>query len=156
MPYSADPPSTDGQVIIGPPDLPAILRTPLAADVRADVELYLHAAPARADIDYFAISSSGRPVGQILLHDINLASGESLVGYHLFSRADRGQGIGTRALRLLQRHVIQRTQLRQLTIITTEDNLASQARARACGFAHAGPAREGPPLLVFRWAVRKQ
>ncbi len=155
MPY-AENRYSDGQVSIGPPDLAAILWLSLDADVRADVELYLHAAPARADIDYFAISSSGRPVGQIMLHDIDLASGASLVGYHLFSRADRGQGIGTRALRLLQRHVIQRTPLRQLTIITTEDNLPSQALARACGFTHAGPAREGPPLLVFHWAVRKE
>jgi RimJ/RimL family protein N-acetyltransferase len=155
MPYYSGEPYADGQVTIGPPDLPEIARLPLADDVRADVELYLHAAPTSADIEYFAITSSGRPVGQIMLHDIDLPSGESLVGYHLFSGADRGQGIGTRALRLLQRHVAQRTTLRQLTIITTEDNLPSQALARTCGFADGGPAREGPPLLVFRWAVRR-
>ncbi len=154
MPYYAGEPYTDGPVTIGPPNPPEILRLPLADDVRADVDLYLRAAPASAAIEYFAIAWGGRLVGQILLHDISWATGESLVGYHLFSRRDRGQGIGTRALRLLQRHVVERTPLRHLTIITTDDNLPSQRLARACGFLDAGPAREGPPLLVFRWEVR--
>ena len=155
MPYYAGEPYTDGPVTIGPPDPPEIERMRLDGDVRADVDLYLRAAPTRADIEYFAITFSGRPAGQIVLHAINVERGESLVGYHLFSRADRGQGIGTRALRLLQRHVVERTALSRLTIITSEDNLPSQRLARASGFACAGRAREGPPLVVFRWSVRR-
>jgi RimJ/RimL family protein N-acetyltransferase len=141
-------------ICIGTPDVQKLLLVPKARDVEDAVSFYLHAAPARPDIHYFCIYQHDRPVGQIMLHDINARSGESLIGYHLFRTADRGQGIGTVALALLQAYVQTETSLTQLIIITSHDNLASQHIATKCGFHVRGPAREDPEhLIVFAWDV---
>jgi RimJ/RimL family protein N-acetyltransferase len=92
-------------------------------------------------------------VGQIFLHDIEPRQGVSLVGYHLFEREMRGRGIGTRALRLLQRFVIETDELRALVLITSGDNVASRRAAEKAGFVHIGPPREDPTGVALRWDV---
>jgi RimJ/RimL family protein N-acetyltransferase len=98
----------------------------IEADIRYPVEHWVSEAPGREDILYFSIFIDQEPVGQILLHDLNIHAGESLVAYHLFRPELRGQGLGTLALRLLQTYVRAQTALKKLIIITSRDNLASQ------------------------------
>jgi RimJ/RimL family protein N-acetyltransferase len=100
---------------------------------------------------YFSISRQGQLVGHIFLHDMNRATGEALIGYHLFQPSYRGHGIGTKALRLLLRYVSEHTDFHHLVIITSEDNVASRRIAEKCGFTYTGPAREGPPLICYEW-----
>lgn len=93
-------------------------------------------------------------VGQILLHDMDADTGESLVGYHVFEPHRRGQRTGTKALTLLERFAAEQTGLRKLVIITSQDNLASQALARKCGFVLTGASRKDPENgLVFEWTA---
>ena len=148
MTLHSGPTYGDGDVSIGPPDIDVPHRVPKAVD------RWLSEALVRDDIYYFSIFHLQRPVGQIFLHDMDPAIGESLIGYHLFEPQLRGRGIGTKALRLLQQFVIEATTLRRLVIITSRDNTASQAIARKCRFMFAGVPREDPVNgIVFEWSV---
>jgi RimJ/RimL family protein N-acetyltransferase len=141
-------------ICIGTPDLGLLGRLEVAPDVRDAAAFYLSHAPTRPDIYYFGVFHAGRLIGQILLHDIDEASGESLVAYHVFQAADRSRGFGTIALGLLQGYVQASQPLRRLVIITSRDNSASQRIAAKCGFKIVGPAREDPDrLLVFAWDI---
>ena len=101
---------------------------------------------------HFSIYLGPEPAGNILLHDISASDGVALVGYHLFDPRQRGRGTGTKALGLLQRHVVAATALRRLVIITGDDNTASQRIAQKCGFVYTGPSYEDPEHgLVFEW-----
>lgn len=142
----------DGGVSIGPPDVPAVRSMPRAPDVAATTLRWLERAQQCADVYYFAIILGPKPIGDILLHDINASDGVALVAYHLFAEEHRGQGIGTKALSLLQRHVVAATVLRRLVIITSDDNPASQRIAQKCGFIYTGRPQEDPEHgLVFEW-----
>jgi RimJ/RimL family protein N-acetyltransferase len=141
----------EGNISVRPPDPAAIRGTIVAPDVAASVATWLSRALERDDICYFSIYEGERLVGQILLHDILFPDGEALVGYHLFQPMDRGRGIGTVALRLLQRFVIEHTTLTKLVIITSADNLASRRLAERCGFRFSGPPREDPTGVALLW-----
>jgi RimJ/RimL family protein N-acetyltransferase len=144
----------DGNVSIAAPDGELSGGLPKAPDVIDSVEYWLKCAPLQDDIYYFWIYWQQTPVGQIFLHDINRCTGESLIGYHLFEPKYRGQGIGTKALGLLQQFVVSETNLAKLVIITGRDNLASQRIATRCGFQKTGGAREEPEnLVVFEWGI---
>lgn len=109
----------------------------------------------RAELDptllYFGVYDGDRLVGQIFMHDIDAAQRETLIGYHIFAAADRGQGIGSRALRLLQNYLVGVPDLDRAIIITSVDNHASQRLAQRCGFSYIGPAREDPDCKVYEW-----
>jgi RimJ/RimL family protein N-acetyltransferase len=154
MPYHTGFPYVDGEISIGAPAVEQIRQAEMDEEVRGSVEHYLATAPVTDGEYYFCIFAGETPVGQMLLHDINWSTGESLIGYALFRPAWRGRGIGTRALRLLQQFVVAQTALTRLFIITSVDNHASQALARKCGFQWIGSAREDPEtLVVFEWVV---
>ena len=139
-------------VRIGPPGADVIRQVSKASDAQDEVRHWSAEAQAREDILYFSIFRDQRTVGQILLHDIDDDTGESLVGYHLFEAHDRGQGIGTQALQLLQTYVMTQTALKKLVIITSRGNLASQGIAQKCGFSYVGASREDPINgVVFVW-----
>ncbi|MEX1254323.1 MAG: GNAT family N-acetyltransferase [Dehalococcoidia bacterium] len=106
---------------------------------------------ARADhaIHYFAIERDGRLIGQIMLHDIDSAAGEGMVGYHIFLPEDRGQGSGSAALQAVCRYAFEQLDLRRLVAITTHDNAASRRIAVKARFREIGPAREGPDLVCY-------
>jgi RimJ/RimL family protein N-acetyltransferase len=141
-----------GDVWIGPPVPEDIARAAKAADVAESVQHWLRAALERDDVYYFAIQWRDHLVGQILLHDIDRPSRESLVAYHPFEPSHRGNGIGTTALRLLQEFVVAESDLARLVIITSDDNVASQRVALKCGFAYTGASREDPVHgMVFAW-----
>jgi RimJ/RimL family protein N-acetyltransferase len=151
----AGPPLTLGAVRIAPPDLAELAEATPDPDVRRSVEYWLGAAARRADVGYFSVYRDAEVVGQILLHDVDLRSGESLVAYHIFREQDRGRGIMTSALTLLQRFAALHTPLTRLVVITSDDNRASQRVAEKCGFVYQGPSREDPAHgIVFAWTVR--
>jgi len=129
-------------VTIGAPDFDALHHVTIAADVAGSVRQWTTVAVARDDVLYFGIFWNNRAVGQILLHDMERHT--SLVAYHLFDPADRGRGIGTQALGLLQELVRTATMPSQLIIITSRENLASQRVAQKCGFVDAGAPWEDP------------
>jgi len=143
-----------GQLSIGPPDLSLLQSIPVASDVKDSFEHWIAQAKQREDILYFSIFFDQKLIGQILLHDLNSATGESLVAYQLISLQVRGQGVGTQALRLLQSYVLRQTPLQKLVIITSHDNLASRRIALKCGFQYTGGSREDPiNHMVFEWHV---
>ncbi|WP_040447593.1 GNAT family N-acetyltransferase [Ktedonobacter racemifer] len=93
-------------------------------------------------------------VGQILLHDMNVQTGEALVAYHLFERCYHNHGVGTKALHLLQQYAREETTLQVLTIITSLDNIPSQRLAQKTGFVMIGAPREDPSQgMVFQWHI---
>jgi RimJ/RimL family protein N-acetyltransferase len=142
------------QVSIGPPDLRLLSVVTIDSDVRYAVEHWVSEAQEQEDILYFSIFLDQELIGQILLHDMNIHTGESLIAYHLFRSELRGQGFGKKALRLLQSYTLSHTSLKELVIITSCDNLASQSVARKCGFQYDGGSREDPVNnMVFEWHV---
>jgi RimJ/RimL family protein N-acetyltransferase len=108
-------------------------------------------AATHDDIYYFSVHLSDVLVGELFLHDINLSSEEALLGYRIFSRSNRGRGIGRKALHLLQDFVENETTLKRLVIITAEENLPSRRIAEHCGFELVGPAWEDPQMVVYEW-----
>ena len=144
---------TDGHVSLRLPNLELIHYLAQASDLEGDIEEWLSAALERTDIYYFSVHRDDELVGQIFLHDINRQSGEALVGCHLFQSHDRGLGIGTRALTLLQKFVTDEGKLSRLVYITSADNVASQRIAHKCDFNYIGIPREDPNGLVFGWDI---
>ena len=145
---------SNGDVSLRSPDSQAVRRAAETSDVADHVEEWLQGGLARDDVYYFSIYEGNVLVGQIFLHDIDLPRRTSLVGYHLFLPMFRDCGIGTKALKLLQRFVTEQTELCSLVAITRRDNLASQGIARRCGFIETGAPWEDPVHgVVLRWDV---
>jgi RimJ/RimL family protein N-acetyltransferase len=147
---------TDRLITLSSPDFAAVSAAPVADDVAVSRDHWLALAQqGHEGVIYFSIylqdNGKSRLVGQIFLHDYDKQSQEALVGYHLFQTQDRGQGIGTAALRLLVYYVVEQTAIQQLVIITDVDNHASQRIAEKCGLTYRGPAREGLPLICYTW-----
>ena len=143
----------DDLVSLRPPDPAATRAAAASVDVAGSAEHWLRAAQDHDNVYYFAVHAGDRLVGQILLHDVDQTTGEALVAYHLFDPADRGRGIGSRALLLLQRFVQERTTLRRLVVITSRDNAASRRIAEKAGFRHVGPPREDPTGVCLLWDI---
>jgi RimJ/RimL family protein N-acetyltransferase len=108
-------------------------------------------AATQDDIYYFAIHLNDVVVGELFLHDIDLNAEEALLGYRIFSRTNRGRGIGRQALHLLLEFVGNETSLKRLVIITAEENFPSRRMAEHCGFELVGPAWEDPQMVVYEW-----
>ena len=60
------------KVSIGPLDPDLLQFVSIAADVRYPVEHWVSEAPGREDILYFSIFIDREPIGQILLHGLNV------------------------------------------------------------------------------------
>jgi RimJ/RimL family protein N-acetyltransferase len=141
----------EGEVSIGPGVRP--LRSATAA---GEIDRYAE-GETREDVSYFSVFEDRRPVGEIYLHDIGAERiGEALIGYGLFEAKDRGRGVGATALRLLQRHIAEDTELEGLFIITSADNAASLRIAEKCGFARVGSPREDPNGILLSWRRSKR
>jgi RimJ/RimL family protein N-acetyltransferase len=90
-------------------------------------------APAHTAL---AIELSGDVVGGIGM-GLNSHEYRATMGYWVAARA-RGQGICTRALRLLSRHALEELELQRVDLVTDPDNLASQRVAEKVGFQREG------------------
>lgn len=87
----------------------------------------------------FAITEDGRVVGSIGL-GVNEMSRNGSIGYWC-APAARGQGLTTRALRVLSRFALGELKLERLELITDPDNHASQRVAEKVGFRREGVLR---------------
>jgi RimJ/RimL family protein N-acetyltransferase len=142
-----------GDVSINNVDLGEIGAEARGEDIEPNVSAWAGRAISDDAMVYFGVRCRGSLAGQIFLHDINPQRNESLVGYHLFAQW-RGRGIGTRALRLLQEYVTERTGLRRLVVITGNDNVASLRMCHTCGFREIGPSWEDPEhTMGLEWVV---
>jgi RimJ/RimL family protein N-acetyltransferase len=105
-------------------------------------------ATTQDDIYYFVIHHHDVVVGELFLHDIDLNAEEAMLGYRIFSRSNRGRGIGRQALHVLLEFVGHETTLKRLVIITGEESIRM---AEHCGFELVGPAWEDPHMVVYEW-----
>ena len=138
-------------VSIQEPDLELMKDLDKVKDPELNWGKWRNAALTDNKIYYFGIYEKERLIGAIFLHDIDLNKKESLIGYHLFKPEDRGRGVGTIALQLLQQYVKEDTSLKKLIIITHEDNVASRAIATKRGFSCTGSSWEDPHKVVYEW-----
>jgi RimJ/RimL family protein N-acetyltransferase len=99
-------------------------------------------------IVYFAIEVRGAPVGEIFVHDVDVAARTGMVGYRIFDPEQRRVGVATSALRLLVEWARGAGTMDRLIGIARADNTASCRLLERVGFARLGPAREDPARLV--------
>ena len=92
-----------------------------------------------ADHDAMAIEVDGRVIGGIGI-GLNEHAYRATIGYWV-AAASRGQGVCTRALRLLSRHAVEELELQRVDLITDPDNVASQRVAEKVGFQREGVLR---------------
>ena len=86
-----------------------------------------------------AIELAGQVAGGIGM-GLNSHEYRATMGYWVAARA-RGQGVCTRALRLISRHAIEELELQRVDLVTDPDNLASQRVAEKVGFQREGVLR---------------
>ena len=148
------PSFTDGKVSLGAVDLDELRAAVSDPDVAGEKERWSREAVTRADIVYFSVRRGSDLVGQFFLHDIDEQHEEALLGYHLYESRLRALGIGTSALRLVQRYVVEQTALKRIVAITGRDNLPSRRMCARCGFVEIGRSREDPEKSVaLQWQV---
>jgi RimJ/RimL family protein N-acetyltransferase len=90
-------------------------------------------------VDHRAITLAGVVVGSIGI-GVNVHKYRGRIGYWVAAPA-RGQGVCTRALRLLARWALEELRLQRLDLITDPDNLPSQRVAEKVGFRREGVLR---------------
>jgi RimJ/RimL family protein N-acetyltransferase len=142
------------------PEIPRWTRVPVpyrradALSWIAGLELELDAG---VTIGWLAVDRDDRLLASISVMRIDRAAGTGEIGYWV-AREARGRGVATRAVRLVRDWAPASLGLTTLEIEVHEDNLASQAVARAAGFIEEGerhaPPREGLPdgrYVTFRW-----
>lgn len=140
-----------GDVSLAAPDNKAVEVANRGNPEDAEWRNWREQGAAQDDIYYFAIHLNDVLIGELFLHDINLNSKESLLGYRIFSILNRDRGIGRQALHLLQEFVANETNLERLVIITAEDNVPSRRMAEHCGFGLVGSAWEDSQMVVYEW-----
>jgi RimJ/RimL family protein N-acetyltransferase len=168
-----DPPLSDGVItlraktradvdalvtICQDPAIPRWTRVP-SPYTRGDAEAWIAFSEldlqTGAGIDWLAEDEHGEVVASLAIQHIRAEQGLGEVGYWVAAPA-RGRGLAARGVRLVTAWGLGELGLRELEIMTHEDNLASQAVARAAGYEETGathvPPREGLPpgrYLVF-------
>jgi RimJ/RimL family protein N-acetyltransferase len=93
----------------------------------------------RGDHEAMAIELDGRVVGGIGM-SLNSHRYKATVGYWM-AASSRGQGLCTRALRLLARHALDELGLQRVDLTADPDNVASQRVAEKVGFQREGVLR---------------
>jgi RimJ/RimL family protein N-acetyltransferase len=86
-----------------------------------------------------AVELNGRLVGGIGM-GVNSHDYRATIGYWV-TRDARGQGICTRALRVLARHALEGLELQRVDLVTDPANVASQRVAEKVGFQREGVLR---------------
>jgi RimJ/RimL family protein N-acetyltransferase len=141
------------------PEIPRWTRVPVPYR-RADALTWIAGAELELDagvtIGWIAVDDEDRLLASISVMGIDRATDSGEIGYWVAAEA-RGRGVATRAVRLVRDWAPGALGLTTLEIEAHEDNLASQAVARAAGFTETGerrvPPREGLPdgrYVVFR------
>jgi RimJ/RimL family protein N-acetyltransferase len=142
------------------PEIPRWTRVPVPYR-RADALSWIAGAELELDagvtIGWLAVDEEDRLLASISVMGIDRAAGTGEIGYWV-AREARGRGVATRAVRLVRDWATAALGLTTIEIEAHEDNLASQAVARAAGFTEAAvreaPPREGLPdgrYVIFHW-----
>jgi RimJ/RimL family protein N-acetyltransferase len=103
-------------------------------------ELELAAGSA---IGWLVVDADGALLGSVGVQNIRPEEGVAEIGYWVAAAA-RGRGVAARAVRLVTGWALREGVARTLEITVHEDNPASQAVARAAGFALTGERDEAP------------
>jgi RimJ/RimL family protein N-acetyltransferase len=114
--------------------IPTIPHPYTAADALAFVR-----GEVRDDHEALAIELDGDVVGGIGI-GINAHEYRARIGYWV-TATSRGNGVCTRALRVLARHALDELGLQRVDLITDPDNVASQRVAEKVGFRREGVLR---------------
>jgi RimJ/RimL family protein N-acetyltransferase len=114
--------------------IPTIPHPYTEADARAFIR-----GEVRDDHDALAIQLDGAVVGGIGI-GLNAHEYRGRIGYWV-AAASRGQGICTRALRVLARHALSELRLQRVDLVTDPENAASQRVAEKVGFRREGVLR---------------
>jgi RimJ/RimL family protein N-acetyltransferase len=170
-----DPPLSDGVITLRPmtaqdadaitaaaqdPEIPRWTRVPVPYR-RADALSWVAGAELELDagvtIGWLAVDHDDRLLASISVMEIDREAGTGEIGYWV-AREARGRGVATRAVRLVRDWAAAELGLSTIEIEVHEDNLASQAVARAAGFVEDDerdvPPRAGLPdgrYVIFHW-----
>jgi RimJ/RimL family protein N-acetyltransferase len=140
------------------PAIPRWTRVPVPYR-RRDAEAWIAVSEldlaAGTGIDWLAVDEHDEVLASIAIQHIRAEQGLGEIGYWVAAPA-RGRGIATRAVRLATEWGLGELGLRELEILSHEDNGASQGVARAAGYERNGethvPPREGlPPGRYLRF-----
>ena len=93
----------------------------------------------RPEHQALAVELGGRVVGGIGM-GLNSNDYRATMGYWI-AAPERGQGICTRALRLLSRYALDELEVQRVDLVTDADNVASQRVAEKVGFQREGVLR---------------
>jgi RimJ/RimL family protein N-acetyltransferase len=170
-----DPPLSDGVITLRPmtaqdadaitaaaqdPEIPRWTRVPVPYR-RADALSWVAGAELELDagvtIGWLAVDHDDRLLASISVMEIDREARTGEIGYWV-AREARGRGVATRAVRLVRDWAAAELGLSTIEIEVHEDNLASQAVARAAGFVEDDerdvPPRAGLPdgrYVIFHW-----
>jgi RimJ/RimL family protein N-acetyltransferase len=170
-----DPPLSDGVITLRPmtaqdadaitaaaqdPEIPRWTRVPVPYR-RADALSWVAGAELELDagvtIGWLAVDHYDRLLASISVMEIDREARTGEIGYWV-AREARGRGVATRAVRLVRDWAAAELGLSTIEIEVHEDNLASQAVARAAGFVEDDerdvPPRAGLPdgrYVIFHW-----
>ncbi len=64
------------------------------------------------------------------------------IGYGIFRGEDRGQGVGTEALRLMSAYLFEAKPIERLQLVIGKSNIASRRIAEKCGYQFEGTMRK--------------
>jgi RimJ/RimL family protein N-acetyltransferase len=128
---------------------------------RADALSWVSGAELELDagvtIGWLAVDHEDRLLASISVMEIDREARTGEIGYWV-AREARGRGVATRAVRLVRDWAAAELGLTTIEIEVHEDNLASQAVARAAGFVEDDerdvPPRAGLPdgrYVIFHW-----
>jgi RimJ/RimL family protein N-acetyltransferase len=170
-----DPPLSDGVITLRPmtaqdadaitaaaqdPEIPRWTRVPVPYR-RADALSWVAGAELELDagvtIGWLAVDHEDRLLASISVMEIDREARTGEIGYWV-AREARGRCVATRAVRLVRDWAAAELGLSTIEIEVHEDNLASQAVARAAGFVEDDerdvPPRAGLPdgrYVIFHW-----
>lgn len=152
-----EPPLSDGVVTVRPWGERGDVEALVAACNDAEIATFLDLIPqpytprdAMAYVDLcrhgwrdgssanFAVVVGGRPVGSVGVR--MLQDGVAEIGYWV-AAGSRGNGLCTRAVRLVSQWVLERPEIARLQLRADEDNLASNRVALNAGFTREGVLR---------------
>jgi aminoglycoside 6'-N-acetyltransferase len=109
----------------------------------------------------FAVEAEGRLLGDIQARcsDQAMPPGVWEIGIDLWDPTDRGRGLGSEAVRLLTRHLLELEGAHRVQATTDVENEAMRRSLEKCGFAFEGimrsfmPVGDGPPRDYAMYAV---
>jgi len=132
--YYQGEPIVDGPVAIANPDVSGFAAAHDTADI--DTSYWYREAATAGNMLYFAVVlvADRMPIGEVVLHDIDLKEGTASVHIHLFRREHRIHGHGEHATRAMIEYAFHHAKLKRITLVVREDNFPARRCYAKCGF----------------------